>query len=177
MKRPRQEILYENDEIQIIKVFKKRKLEETRENAEPIEIYTDGACSNNGRDEAKAGIGVYYVTDKIQDISERLPGKNQTNNRAELYAIIRALEELDRYLRNDLEVYLEHHVEVIVYSDSKYCVNIINEGWNRKKNTDLWEQLDKIHACYKNLKFQYVRGHSGIEGNEIADKLATDSIK
>jgi len=46
-------------------------------------IYTDGACPNNGKDGARAGIGVWFGRNDPRNISERCPG-DQTNNRAEM---------------------------------------------------------------------------------------------
>ena len=50
-------------------------------------VYTDGACSNNGKKNALAGIGIYFGVDDIRNVSKRIEGK-QTNNAAELSAII-----------------------------------------------------------------------------------------
>ena len=50
-------------------------------------VYTDGACTNNGKETAKAGIGIYFQDNDSRNVSRRITGK-QTNNRAELLAII-----------------------------------------------------------------------------------------
>lgn len=55
-------------------------------------VYTDGACFNNGSKFAKAGIGVYWGKDSAYNIAEPLAGR-QTNNRAEIHAAVRALEQ------------------------------------------------------------------------------------
>ena len=60
-----------------------------------VNIYTDGACSNNGQRGAKAGLGVYFGENDPRNCSERIEGK-QTNNTAELKAIIKAAEILYR---------------------------------------------------------------------------------
>ena len=52
-----------------------------------LRVFTDGACSNNGRKNAKAGIGVYFGENDERNISKRITGK-QTNNTAELSAVI-----------------------------------------------------------------------------------------
>ena len=54
---------------------------------EPIQVFTDGACSNNGKPNAKAGIGIYVPNFTHLNKSLRITGK-QTNNAAELYAVI-----------------------------------------------------------------------------------------
>ena len=60
-----------------------------------INVYTDGACSNNGRANAKAGLGIYFGENDPRNSSERIIGK-QTNNTAELTAILRAAAILQR---------------------------------------------------------------------------------
>lgn len=51
-----------------------------------IKVYTDGACSSNGKSGARAGWGVWFQSPELQHLNEskRLPGALQTNNRAEL---------------------------------------------------------------------------------------------
>lgn len=73
-------------------------------------------------------------------------------------------------------------------TDSKYVMQGINEwmaqwkqnGWRTAakkpvKNIDLWQQLDD-EVNRHNINWQWVRGHAGIEGNELADRLANDAI-
>ncbi|CAG8600764.1 32315_t:CDS:2, partial [Racocetra persica] len=57
-----------------------------------IQIWTDGSSFNNGTKKAQAGIRVFWKDNHPNNLSERLPGSEQTNNRAEIYAIIHALE-------------------------------------------------------------------------------------
>ena len=54
-------------------------------------MYSDGCCINNGRPNAKAGVGVYWGDGSVHNLSERLEG-NPTNQRAEIVAACRALE-------------------------------------------------------------------------------------
>ncbi|KAI7832885.1 ribonuclease H-like domain-containing protein [Kickxella alabastrina] len=55
-------------------------------------VYTDGASSKNGHKGARAGLGVYFGHSDPRNLAEPLLGPKQTNQRAELSAIIRALE-------------------------------------------------------------------------------------
>ncbi|KAH8920016.1 RnaseH-domain-containing protein [Atractiella rhizophila] len=111
------------------------------------------------------------------EISERLPGKVQTNNRAELYAIIRVLES-DPTPDKPLTI----------LTDSKYSIQCLQDwfpawqrnGWRTASKKPV-ENLDLILLCLMLLrgrkkapKFVHVRGHEGIEGNENADKLANN---
>jgi len=135
-----------------------------------IIIYTDGACINN------PGPGGYGVVIKNGKKTEELSGgyRMTTNNRMELMACIVGLSALKKPL------------SVILFSDSKYVVDGISKGWAKRwqsngwmrtktepaVNPDLWEQLLKL--CGKHdVRFQWVRGHAGNEGNERCDELAS----
>ena len=76
-------------------------------------VYTDGACSNNGQRGAKAGLGVYFGIDDPRNCAQRIEGK-QTNNTAELKAIIKAAEILYREILAGFKVN--------IYSDSAYAI-------------------------------------------------------
>lgn len=92
-----------------------------------------------------------------------------TNNRMELLAVIKGLEELK----------LEG-IPVTIYSDSKYVVDAVTKGWlwnwqkkgfKDKKNVDLWKRYIPLHLKY-NPRFVWVRGHAGNVENECCDRLA-----
>ena len=148
--------------------------EEEEEQAPPkrIEVYTDGACTNNGKPGALGGVGVWFGEDDKRNVSEALPGERQTNQRAEIYACIRALEVLEG---------TEGVVEI--FTDSMYVVNAMTQwiaGWMLKKwkdveNTDLFKRLQEL-ACKRTIVWTHVKGHSGINGNEMADQLAVQGI-
>lgn len=150
-------------------------------NKDWIEVYTDGACTKNGKKGSRAGIGVFFPDDPKKNYSGTLKGTIQTNNRAELYAIVKALElaNSDKNIR--------------IYTDSMYAYNSINKymknwlvnGWklsNGKsvKNRDLFEELYYLMEKRKSMNLlviiQWVKGHSNCYGNIIADKLATNGI-
>jgi len=135
-------------------------------------MYTDGACRGNP---GPGGWGVVLI---YQDNRKTLRGyaAETTNNRMELTAVIEGLRALNRSCR------------VEINTDSKYVMQGINEwianwkrnGWKtaaRKpvKNFDLWQQLDEEVASH-NIDWKWVKGHSGIEGNELADQLANEAI-
>ncbi|KAJ1914187.1 hypothetical protein IWQ60_008903 [Tieghemiomyces parasiticus] len=144
----------------------------------PQVVYTDGACINNGRAGSCAGVGAYFGDGDVRNISERLKGPVQTNQRAELTAIKRALEVCSR--RRPLTV----------HTDSKYAMNAItvwsvkwqNNGWVNCRgfpvaNQDLIKAiLALIDDRYKDTIFSYVPAHSGSEGNDMADTLAYNGI-
>jgi ribonuclease HI len=141
--------------------------------SEVVIIYTDGACKGN------PGIGGWGVWLQYKGKEKELCGgeKLTTNNRMELMAAIQALEVLTR------------PCEVELNTDSKYVVQGIQEwlpnwkkrGWKTAaktpvKNEDLWRRLDEAMARHQ-VKWVWVKGHSGDYGNEKADSLANQGIE
>ena len=137
-----------------------------------VEIYTDGACRGN------PGPGGWGALLSSGEHEKELSGAEPltTNNRMELTAVIRALEALKR------------PSEVRIFTDSEYVRRGITEwvkswkarGWktaDRKpvKNQDLWERLDALAAGHK-IEWRWVKGHSGVPGNERVDRLANEAI-
>ena len=143
-------------------------------------IYTDGACSNNGLKNAKAGIGVYFSSrndQKLEDISQRLIIEKPTNNKAELMAIEKALEICHKAKITD---------KIIIFTDSQYsiqCITIWYPNWVKKNDTKNKKNLDilqRIEYLVKqlNIKFEYIKAHTELkdehsQGNSKADNLAT----
>ena len=137
-----------------------------------VEIYTDGACRGN------PGPGGWGATLEMGEHFRELSGAEAmtTNNRMELMAVIAALEALKR------------PVPIKLYTDSEYVRRGITEwlkswkarGWktdDRKpvKNQDLWERLDAIASRHE-IEWHWVKGHSGVPGNERVDRLANAAI-
>jgi len=137
-----------------------------------VEIYTDGACSGNP---GPGGYGaILKYGDTIKEISQGY--KHTTNNRMEMRALIAALQQL------------KAKCDVNIFSDSKYIVDAVNNGWakkwrangwrrNKKEmalNPDLWgallDLLDK-HNC----TLSWVKGHAGHFENERCDQLAVEA--
>ena len=85
-------IIHKEVMSQINQLEEEEYVSETEEE-EPIYVYTDGACTNNGTKNAKAGFGVYFGKDDSRNVSESYNGP-QTNNVAELLAIVKALSIL-----------------------------------------------------------------------------------
>jgi ribonuclease HI len=137
-----------------------------------VEIYTDGACRGN------PGPGGWGATLEMGEHFRELSGAEAmtTNNRMELTAVILALEALKR------------PVPVRLYTDSEYVRRGITEwlkswkarGWKTAdkkpvKNQDLWERLDAVAAQHQ-IEWYWVKGHSGVPGNERVDRLANAAI-
>ena len=137
-----------------------------------IEIYTDGACRGN------PGPGGWAATLESGEHFRELSGAeaDTTNNRMELTAVIRALEALKR------------SSPLIIHTDSEYVRRGITEwigGWKARgwktadkkpvKNRDLWERLDELSQQH-DIEWRWVKGHSGVPGNERVDQLANAAI-
>ncbi len=125
----------------------------------PIYLYTDGAASGN------PGPGGYGAILKCGDRCRELSGgfRLTTNNRMELLAVIRGLEEIKW-----------DGASVHVFSDSTYVVGTVTKNWKRKKNLDLWERFDALSSRF-NLDFNWVKGHAGHPENERCDRLAVQA--
>jgi len=143
-----------------------------------VEIYADGACFQD----AGGGVGGWGALiieyeksgSVILGIERQIYGGDSctTNNKMEMTACIKALQAL------------KQASIVNLYTDSKYLVNGITmwiRGWKKSgwvtkegepvKNRELWEALDDLCKTHR-INWQWVRGHSGNRGNEVADALA-----
>lgn len=140
-------------------------------------VYIDGSCLDNGRPTAKGGIGIYWGENHSNNVSCKTPndGVVPTNNRAELWAAIAALQQVRSKGISD----------VVIKSDSRYVVSGITDWINEWKasgsidernNNDLWKKLDRL-ATTLSVTWEHLQGHSGIPGNVVADKLANEGAK
>lgn len=129
------------------------------------EVYTDGGCRDNGTLYARAGVGVYFGENR-RNISIPLPGKKQSNNRAELLAAILGVIGVD------------DHAKSVVYTDSKYVIDAFQGPVPKSTtaNRDLIIILMAAKDMRPNTKLVHVKAHNGNVGNEAADKLATAGI-
>ena len=137
-----------------------------------IYIYTDGACKGN------PGPGGWGALLKYNEHQKEINGfcLETTNNIMELTAVIEAL----------LIIKKKSNITIITDSNyvkdgiTKWISNWKKRGWktsNKKpvKNKNLWEKLDTLTSNH-NIKWEWVRGHTGNPGNEKADQLANDAI-
>ena len=134
-----------------------------------LTIYTDGAARGNP---GKGGYGAILMwKGETKEISGGF--LHTTNNRMELMSVIAALETLNRT-----------GLDIEIYSDSKYIVQALNEGWlekwiktdfkGGKKNKDLWTRFYKLYTTH-HIKFIWVKGHASNPYNQRCDELATSA--
>ncbi len=143
-------------------------------------IYTDGAAPNNQTGCLQGGIGVAIYDDKgklIDSYKSRVApdaGATTTNVRCEMLALIKGLE-----LSQDTD---------IIHTDNQMISKGYNEwldGWKAKgwknaskkpvANRDLWLLIDDLKQSKPHVVVTWIPGHDGIEGNELADTLATEA--
>lgn len=149
---------------------------------EPIRIHTDGSSLGNGTAGAFAGIGVYFGPGDKRNVSETLPGSRQTNQRAELTAILKALEIVPR------------NRHVLIITDSRYAIDCVTtwyinwrkNGWKTSagkavENKDIVEnvlvKIEERNKLHVQTNFEWIKGHANHPGNVEADKLAVDGAR
>lgn len=146
------------------------------------EVYTDGACPNNGKSGARAGVGVWWGDSHPLNYSARVTGDKQTNNAAEIQAATVSIKQgVDQGLS-----------KLLIHTDSQFLISCITQwvkGWKSKgwktatgqpvKNKEDLMELDNLILRNKglNIKWNHVKGHSNIRGNEEADRLAVAGSK
>ena len=162
-----------------------------------LQIFTDGATSNNGKLNARAGFGVYFVDDISERISVAVPNHfRQTNNVAELLAIQSALE----WIQSHVIELLANNQYVVIYTDSQYSINCLTKwihtwianGWVNSKRKKVENDVhikcayNLLHDLQKSIRIElvHVRAHKTPPsnkntiaylqwyGNHIADQLA-----
>ena len=134
-----------------------------------IKIYTDGAARGNP---GRGGYGAILIWGKVKkELSQGYV--HTTNNRMELMAVIAALEALKK-----------ENLQIDIYSDSKYVVQAVMEGWLKnwirtdfkggKKNKDLWLRYHELAKNHQ-IRFHWVKGHASNIMNNRCDELATEA--
>ncbi|MBU1565748.1 MAG: ribonuclease HI [Proteobacteria bacterium] len=141
-----------------------------------IIVFTDGGCINNP---GPGGYGVVIQEGPEERLEMSGGYRLTTNNRMEMTAALVALEKLRGC-----------GAPIDLYSDSSYLVNGITKGWARKwrnngwckadggvvVNVDLWQRL-LLLAEALDVRFHWLKGHVGNEGNERCDKLAVSAAR
>ena len=136
--------------------------------SQTITLYVDGACKGNP---GLGGWGAYIITESAE---HKICGgeAETTNNRLELTAAIEGV------------LFCPMDAKLIIWTDSNYVKQGITEwihGWKKKnwkdvKNPDLWKKLDAV--CQgREIEWNWIKGHAGHAGNEMADQLANQGAE
>ena len=155
---------------------KKKPQEFVLDKAYDIHIFSDGACDPNPG-EAGSGVAVYergLLSELWYGCYEPLG----TNNTAELNALYKALEIAEKMLSPGRRIQILSDSSYSVNAMTKWSVGWEKNGWARKGNQELAnkELIASMYSLYKqlagNVVLAHVKGHSGVEGNELADRLS-----
>uniref|UniRef100_A0A6C0HZD3 ribonuclease H n=1 Tax=viral metagenome TaxID=1070528 RepID=A0A6C0HZD3_9ZZZZ len=147
-------------------------------------VYTDGACSNNGMQNASAGIGIFFGIDDTRNVSQKIDGK-QTNNTAELTAIIRAYSVVERDILQGKQIAIVSDSQYAIWCCTTYGEKCCKTAYKKKDgyilNHELVKTAYELYRDKPNVQFIHIKAHTGKDdihsvGNDGADKLANLAI-
>ena len=153
--------------------------------SDEIIVFTDGSCSMNGSKNAKAGIGIYFGENDKRNISKGIQGK-QTNNTAELSAVIEVFSVLKEEIEQDMSITIYTDSEYVIKCCTSFGEKCEKENWKKKKgeikNVELVKEVYSLFKENDSVSIEYVRAHSNkkdqlSKGNDGADKLAKLAIQ
>lgn len=144
-----------------------------------IMIFSDGACTGNPGPGGWGSV-IVYPEGRVQELGGGNP--ETTNNRMEMVGALRGLAAIEAPAQSEIEM----------FTDSTYVIRGItqwiwgwrNRGWKTAEgkdvtNRDLWEELSRQVARLKPavIHWRYVRGHTGVPGNERCDEISVAFAK
>ena len=154
---------------------------------ETIEIYTDGSYTKK-KDKIFCGYGIYFPNGEYKSISRNFNHEPIKNNRAELYAIHKAIK-ISKTI-NEKNKDKNNIKNVNIYSDSEYCVKTLTiwyKNWivNGKEylNKDIIDDImDLINTLDYKVNFIHIRAHTNNKdeksiNNDVVDKLAKEGAR
>ena len=150
-----------------------------------IKIFTDGSFKKLKNKKILCGYGIYFPNGELDNVSRQFIHEPLTNQRAELYAILKSLRNIEKFK--------VEYDEICIYTDSEYSIKSLTEwykqweknSWKNSKkepvmNQDIIRPIIKILKKNENkIKFFHVNSHTGKQdfeslSNEMADKLANE---
>lgn len=151
-------------------------------------VFTDGACINNGRPNAKAAYACVWPDYPQYNVGLPMsPREAQTNNRAEyrafLHALIQADDVIDPSRTRELHVYTDS--QLMIDSFTKWIYGWKRKGWKKSDgspvaNVDLLCMIDE-KMKFRKVMFKHVRAHTNKKDwesvhNDMVDRLARSSV-
>lgn len=144
-------------------------------------VYTDGACANNGKENAVAGIGIYFGENDPRNVSQKVVGK-QTNNTAELGAILHAYDIIKPDIVSGKKIGIVSDSAYAIRCATTYGKTCEKEGWARDiPNKEIVKSVYERYKDISTIKFLHIMAHTQKTdihsiGNDCADKLANAAI-
>lgn len=162
-----------------------------------MHVFTDGACPGNGKRNANAAWGALLVSNDyivLDRFSGAIPlSESQTNQRAELTALLRGLEVAEKQLARNSDL-----KKIQIWSDSQYSINCASvwgptwksRGWKKQggeiQHLDLIRVLvEKTQSLGFKIEYKWLKGHKGGESqwvfpwkfNHMVDELANSALR
>lgn len=131
-----------------------------------INVYIDGSSKGNP---GPGGAGIVIYQDNAIFSMHGIGLGHVTNNQAEFLALKHALTQLKEQSLADSPIN--------ILSDSTLVVGVFSQNWKAKANLDLVVEIKGMLKEFPGVTFAHIRGHNGIQGNELADSLAQEAAE
>ena len=161
---------------------KPKKLSKKKIIVKEWKVFTDGSAINNGKRNARGGIGVFFTDESEDNVGEEFSFKGKTsNNICELEAVRRAIVIISK------KPEFKTSDKMLICTDSSYVIDCITKwsdtweknGWKRRnkgklapvKNVDLIKSIKKLYYKY-NIQFKHIKAH-----RNLSDKIKKNSLE
>jgi ribonuclease HI len=144
-----------------------------------IQIWTDGSVNRSRGNLCSWAFLCKIDEEFFCEQYDEITSEHRTGNISEMTGITKALEFINHLL--DESGVDRYSCDIVVYSDSQYCVNGITKwihqwrtiNFQKTKNVDYWKHMYELvyNRRYRSIDFVWIRGHSGVPENERVDKL------